>query len=103
MPPKTDPEKKEETAGLSLFASKNVYGSFPVFNAGDNWNIFKDQVSLFFDLNSIDNPETRRSFLLVYAGKEVSTQAYNVSAPKKPSEITYKVLMEKLTAHFVPE
>lgn len=80
-----------------------VYVSqLPKLYNDQNWEIFRDQLEIFFEVNKV--PTHKKQQLLLFA---LSEDAYaticDICHPTKPSTKTYDAIVELFQRHYVPK
>ena len=68
----------------------------------EEWPQYVERLGHFFDANSIESAEKKRSVLLNGIGSATYTVLRNLTSPKKPGEESYTDLVKKLADHFSP-
>ena len=71
-------------------------------SSGDDWTLYSERFEHFLLANEIKN-EQELHLLLALVGAQMFRLLTNLVAPKKPGELTYDEVKEKLTAHFKPK
>jgi len=94
------PTDVEETKS-AVQPNSNLIGHLREFDVHNNdWTIFKPRLINFFDANSIDNEAKKRSVFLNLLSEDSYRLLFNLCLPKKPEEISFKVLIEIFNKHF---
>ena len=71
-------------------------------SSGDDWTLYSERFEHFLLANEIKD-EQKLHLLLALVGAQTFRLLTNLVAPKKPGELTYEEVKEKLTAHFKPK
>ena len=71
-------------------------------SSGDDWTLYPERFEHFLLANEIKD-EQKLHLLLALVGAQTFRLLTNLVAPKKPGELTYDEVKEKLTAHFKPK
>ena len=71
-------------------------------SSGDDWTLYSERFEHFLLANEIKD-EQKLHLLLALVGAQTFRLLTNLVAPKKPGELTYTEVKQKLTAHFKPK
>ncbi|XP_041353245.1 uncharacterized protein LOC121371430 isoform X2 [Gigantopelta aegis] len=81
----------------------NIIGHIEEFNPKtQDWGTYAERLGHYFNANSIDNNK-KVSTLLCLIGGNTYTILRNLLAPEKPTDKTYKQLIDVLATHFSPK
>uniref|UniRef100_A0A8C4Q7F3 Uncharacterized protein n=1 Tax=Eptatretus burgeri TaxID=7764 RepID=A0A8C4Q7F3_EPTBU len=81
-----------------------AHGRVPVF-VGDDFELFSEQLGLYFHANDVDDESKRKSILLASLSTEHYRLLSDLVAPDKPSDdgLSFQDVVEKMKAHMAPE
>jgi hypothetical protein len=66
------------------------------------WDLYAEQVALFWEANDIDDEAKRRAVLLTSIGSEAYSVLKNLTAPAKPAEKSLADVLKLLKEHYAP-
>ncbi|XP_055910453.1 uncharacterized protein K02A2.6-like [Eupeodes corollae] len=78
-------------------------GRIEYFNTGDNFNSYIERLNHLLKLNKITTDDDKVSFLIGVGGGDLYNISKTLVAPKKPDDLKYDELVQKLVAHFEPK
>ena len=79
------------------------FGTLGEFNArNESWETYVDRMDEFFVANNVTQATTKRAILNSNVGTTTYQLLANLVSPKKPKELTYDELVEKLIKHYSP-
>lgn len=91
-----DGANASSNAGLKM-----TVGSIREFNPNiNNWIVYKKQLSQFFLINSITDPNIKRAFLLNNLSESAYSTLCDLLVPNEPDEVSYTEIVVKFDEHF---
>ena len=81
-------------------------GKLPEFHDGEDWREFIERLDAYFFANTItgnEAEEKKRAILLTVCGSKTYSLMKNLLAPRKPTEKTYKELVDLIASHLSPK
>lgn len=81
---------------------KHTYGSLSMFNQKTSWKSYKQRLELFFEANNVTCATKKRAIFLTSVGEETYEVVSALAMPKEPGELSYDVIITKLTDYFNP-
>jgi hypothetical protein len=80
-----------------------IFGRIQQFNPEViGWDLYAEQVALFWEANDIDDKAKRRAVLLTSIGSEAYGVLKNLTAPAKPAQKTLADVLKLLKKHYAP-
>lgn len=100
---KTD-EKSSKGDGITARQPTAVLGTLEPFDVErpGEWVAYLERFDLFCLTNGLLEDKMRAAMLMTVGGKALYDVAASVVSPGKVKDATFKVLVEKLSSHFVP-
>ena len=84
----------------------NQYAKFEAFDPDeDNWSEYAERLDMAFVVNGVDDADAdkKRAILLTVCGKKTFALLKALSAPNKPSEVSFADLCKSLSEHCQPK
>ncbi len=73
------------------------------FNPGiEDWESYSERVEFFFQAHQITDMGTKRALLLSSSGTSTYKLVRNLVVPAKPSDVTYKDIIDRVRLHYKP-
>ena len=96
--------KYERDKNVTMATRTTYLGAPEPFDpsSGDDWTLYSERFEHFLLANEIKD-EQKLHHLLALVGAQTFRLLTNLVAPKKPGELTYTEVKQKLTAHFKPK
>jgi len=80
------------------------HGSLGEFNsAEEDWETYTERLQFYFAANDVKHPEKQRAILLSACGATTYRLIRSLTAPEKPSDLSFQQLVKLVTDHYNPK
>ena len=80
-----------------------THGRLSEYSSAEDWASYVERMEQYFLANDVTEAAKKRAILLSVVGDKTYKLIRDLVAPKKPTEKSYKELVELLTTHLEPK
>ena len=79
------------------------HGKLEEYDPQEEWSQYIERLEFYFEANGVDNADQQRAILLSVCGSKTYKLIRNLTMPEKPSDKTFKELVELVQHHENPK